>query len=104
MDSTDFSEDLKAKIRGLEHMSPGDWRQVLSVLTDKSRAQKELQPSHWIALQVRITYDLTNALHKMDHSSTTLARKLVVLTWVLVVFTAALLIEPIVHLVHWLWP
>ena len=104
MDSTDFSEDLKAKIRSLEPMSPGDWREVLAVLTDKSRALKELQPSHWVALQVRITYDLTNALHRMDRSSTTLARKLVVLTRVLVVFTAALLIEPIIHLAHWIWP
>jgi hypothetical protein len=97
-----LSEDLKERIRDLEHMRPEDWRQALSVLTDKSRERSEIQPSHLTALNVRITYDLVTAIHKMDQASTALARRLVILTWVLVVFTAALLVEPVVHFVHWL--
>jgi hypothetical protein len=85
-------------------MSPDDWQEVLAVLTDQSRTRVELQPSLLAALNVRITYDLVNALHKMDATSEALAKKLVALTWVLVVFTAVLLVEPAVHLIHWLWP
>jgi hypothetical protein len=86
-------------------MSPGDWQEVLTVLTDQSRSRAELQPSLLAALNVRITYDLVNALHKMDATSEALTRKLVALTWVLVVFTAVLLVEPAtIHLIHWLWP
>lgn len=102
MDPTELSEDLLAKIRGLKPMSPEDWSNVLAVLTDKSRTQRELQPSHWTALQVRVTYDLVSAINRMDRTSAALARKLVILTWVLVFFTAALLVEPIVHLLHWI--
>ena len=96
-----LSDALKERIRSLEHMSPDDWHEVLSVLTDKSREQAEIQPSHHVALQVRITYDLVNALHRMDRTSASLSKKLVVLTVVLVIFTAALLVEPAVHLWHW---
>jgi hypothetical protein len=97
-----LSDALKERIRSLDHMSPDDWREALSVLTDKTREQAEIQPSHHVALQVRVTYDLVNALHRMDRTSAQLSKKLVVLTWALVIFTAALLIEPAVHLLHWL--
>jgi hypothetical protein len=102
MDPSKLSEELKERIRNLDHMSPDDWRQVLGVLTDKSREQTELQPSHLSALNVRITYDLVNALQRMDRTSAALARKLLVLTWVLVAFTAVLLIEPVIHLIQWI--
>lgn len=102
MDHYKLSEEIKERIRSLEPMSPADWREVLSVLTDKTREQAEIQASHHVAIQVRITYDLVNALHAMDRTSATLSKKLVWLTWVLVIFTAALLVEPLVHLVHWL--
>ena len=102
METSKFSEELKAKIRNLDPMSHTDLREALSVLTDKSREQAEIQPSHLSALNVRIMYDLVNALQKMDRSSVALSSKLLVLTWVLVVFTAVLLVEPAVHLVHWL--
>src|SRR5437660_293417 len=95
-----LSEALKERIRSLEPMSPEDWSQALSILTDKSREQSELQQSYLAALSVRISYDLVNAIHRMENTSTKLARKLVILTWVLVVFTAALLIEPAVHVLH----
>jgi len=101
MEPSKLSEELKQRIRSLDHMSPQDWRQVLGVLTDKSREQAELQPSHLSALNVRITYDLVNALQRMDQTSAALARKLLVLTWVLVAFTAVLLIEPVMHLIQW---
>ena len=102
MDHYKLSEELKERIRSLEPMSPEDWRDVLSVLTDKTREQAEIQASHHVAVQVRITYDLVNALHAMDKTSAALSKKLVLLTWVLVVFTATLLIEPLVHFIHWL--
>jgi hypothetical protein len=97
------SEELTERIRSLHRMSPGDWQEVLAVLTDETRTRAELQPSLLAALNVRISYDLVNALHKMDVTSESLARKLVVLTWILVIFTAVLLVEPAIHLVHWLW-
>jgi len=102
MEHYKLSEEVKQRIRSLEQMSPEDWREVLSVLTDKTREQAEIQPSHHVAVQVRITYDLVNALHAMDRTSTALSKKLVLLTWVLVLFTAALLIEPVVRFIHWL--
>ena len=103
MEHQKLSEELKGRIRSLDPMSPEDWREVLNVLTDKSREQAEIQASHHVAIQVRITYDLVSALHAMDRTSAALSKKLVLLTWVLVAFTAALLIEPLVHFVHWLW-
>jgi hypothetical protein len=96
-----ISESLKGRIRSLDPLSPDDWREALSVLTDKSREQAEIQPPHHVALQVRITYDLVNALHKMDRTSASLSKKLLVLTWILVIFTAVLLVEPVIHLLHW---
>ena len=90
-DHSGVSEEVEERIRSLHRMSPGDWQEVLAVLTDA-------------ALNVRITYDLVNALHKMDATSEALARKLVALTWVLVVFTAVLLVEPAIHLIQRLWP
>jgi hypothetical protein len=101
-DHSHVSEELKERIRSLGRMSPGDWQEVLAVLTDQSRTRAELQPSLLAALNVRITYDLVNALHKMDTTSEALGRKLIVLTWVLVIFTAVLLIEPAIQLLHWL--
>ena len=102
MEHTKISDELKARISTLEPMSPADWREVLAVLTDKSREQAEIQPSTLSALNVRVTYDLVNALQKMDQTSAALSRRLVVLTWILVIFTAVLLIEPAMHLVSWL--
>jgi hypothetical protein len=101
-DPTYVSGSVQERIRSLNRMSPDDWREILAVLMDRSRARAELQPSFLAALNLRITYDLVNALHKMDTTSEALARKLVVLTWVLVLFTAVLLVEPTVHLIHWL--
>jgi hypothetical protein len=102
MEHHKLSEELKERIRSLERMSPDDWREALSVLTDKSREQAEIHASYHVALQVRVIYDLVNALHATDRTSAALSKKLVVLTWVLVFFTAALLVEPAVHLLHWL--
>jgi len=102
VDHHKLSEEIKEKIRSLEPMSPSDQREVLSVLTDKSREKAEIQASYQVAVQVRATYDLVNALHAMDRTSTALSKRLVLLTRVLVIFTAALLVEPLVHLVHWL--
>ena len=102
MEHYKLSEELKERIRSLERMSPDDWREVLGVLTDKSREQAEIHASYQVAVQVRITYDLVNALQRMDRTSAALSSKLVWLTWVLVFFTAALLIEPVLHLIHWL--
>lgn len=101
MEPSKISDDVKERIRRLDQMSPDDWQQVLSVLTDKSREQAEMQPSLLSALNIRITYDLVNALERMDQTSAALSRKLLVLTWVLVAFTAVLLIEPAIHLIHW---
>jgi len=95
-------DELKTRISSLGHMSPDDWRQVLNELTDKARETKETQPSLLSALSVRITYDLVNALHRMDRTSAELARKLVVLTWILVVFTGILLVEPAVEFYQWI--
>ncbi|MCI0371110.1 MAG: hypothetical protein L0214_06935 [candidate division NC10 bacterium] len=102
MDRYKLSDELKGRIGSLAPMSPDDWREALEVLTDRSREQAEIQASHHVALQVRVTYDLVNALHAMDRTSAALSRKLVLLTWVLVLFTAVLLVEPAVHLYHWL--
>jgi len=102
VDHSRISEELKERIRSLHRMSPGDWQDVLAVLMDQSHPQAELQPSLLAALNVRITYDLVNALHKMDASSEALARRLVWLTWVLVICTAVLIAEPVVKFVHWL--
>jgi hypothetical protein len=97
-----IDEGLKESIHSLAAMSPDDWRQVLQVLTSKEREQSELQPSTLSALNIRITYDLVQSLHKMDKTSAALTRKLVVLTWLLVVFTVVLLIEPVAaHFLHW---
>ncbi|APO49719.1 hypothetical protein LUI11_35040 [Bradyrhizobium diazoefficiens] len=103
-DHSPVSEELKERIRSLHRMSPGDWQEVLAALTDQSRSRAELQPSLLAALNVRITYDLVNALHKMDATSGALARKLIVLTWVLVIFTAVLLSDPAEKLIHSLLP
>lgn len=102
MEPTKLSEDLKDRIRTLEHLSPDDWRRVLRVLLDKSREQDELQPSFLTALNVRITYDLVNALQRMDETSAGLTSKLVFLTRVLVICTVALLIEPATYLIRWI--
>src|SRR5262245_51276904 len=90
VDHSRISEALKERIRSLHRRSPGYWQDVLAVLMDQSHPQSELQPSLLAALNVRITYDLVNALHKMDASSEALARRLVWLTWVLVICTAVL--------------
>ena len=97
MEHSKLSEELKELISSLKPMSPEDWHKVLSVLTDKTREQAEIQASHHVAVQVRITYDLVIALRNMDKTSATLSRKLVLLTLVLVAFTAVLLIEPYIH-------
>jgi len=103
-DQAPISEELKERIRSLQRMSPGDWQEVLAALTDQSRSPAELQSSFLAALNIRIAYDLVNALHKMDATSGALARKLIVLTWVLVIFTAVLLFDPAEKLVHWFLP
>jgi hypothetical protein len=100
MEASKLSEETLDRIRTLKPMSPDEWRQVLGVLTDKARESAELHQSYLSALNVRITYDMVNALQSMVRSSTALARKLLVLTWVLVIFTAALLIEPSLKVFH----
>ena len=97
-----IDEDLKKRLLNLEPLSPDDWRHVLGGLTDKADEQRATHPTLLSALNIRITYDLVNALHRMDRTSAALATKLLVLTWLLVVFTAALLVEPAIHLYHWL--
>jgi hypothetical protein len=97
-----IDDDLRKRVQTLDHLSPDDWRQILGTLTDKANEQRAMHPSLLSALNIRITYDLVNALHRMDRTSAALATKLLVLTWLLVVFTAALLLEPAVHFIHWL--
>ena len=97
-----IDDELRKRVQNLDHLSPDDWRHVLGELTDKAHEQRATHPSLLSALNIRITYDLVNALHRMDRTSAALATKLLVLTWLLVVFTAALLLEPAVHFIHWL--
>ena len=96
-----IDESVKNRIHTLEPLSSDDWSHVLGVVMDKARQTTEMQPSTLSALSIRITHDLVNAIQKMDRTSAALSHKLVVLTWVLVLFTAALLIEPVVHFFAW---
>ena len=52
------------RLASLEHLSPEDWERYLSELLSKSEDDRRT------AYQLRISYDLVNALHRMDRTGT----------------------------------
>lgn len=90
---------VKTRLENLEHLGPDDWRQLLAGLKIEHISQAELRAAIY---QIRITYDLVNAIHKLDAVSTKLSKRLIVLTWAIVILTALLTVEPAVHFIEWL--
>ena len=93
-----LSDSSKAALRDLTPLSQEDFREVQSVLTDAAREQSEIRASYHVAIQSKMTYDLTVALRKMDETSAALSSRLVFLTWILVGLTLVLAVEAIKHL------
>jgi len=93
-----LSDSSKAALRDLSPLSQEGFREVQSVLTDPAREQSEIRASYHVAIQSKMTYDLTVALRKMDETSAALSRRLVFLTWILVGLTLVLAVEAIKHL------
>ncbi len=93
-----LSDSSKAALRDLSPLSQEDFREVQSVLTDPAREQSEIRASYHVAIQSKMTYDLTVALRKMDETSAALSSRLVFLTWILVGLTLVLAVEAIKHL------
>jgi hypothetical protein len=86
------NDESDRRIWNLDHLSPEDWRTFLRELLSSSEDDRRT------AFLVRINFDFVNALHQMDRTSTALSKRLVWLTWVLVIMTAILLIDPGVRL------
>ncbi len=100
MTHTKLSDSAKAALSHADPLSPENFREIQGVLTDPTREQAEIQPSHLAAIQAKLISDLTVALRAMDRTSAALSRKLVVLTWMLVVLTIVLAIDAIKNLAH----
>ena len=90
-------------------LPPGRFEELQATLTSPVRVQIELQPSYLVAIQSKLTYDLTSTLRKMDQTNAALTKKLVwltvflvVLTILLVVLTAILAVEAWPHFVEWI--
>jgi hypothetical protein len=94
-----LSDPAKQGLQSLEPLTPEQFREIQSVLTDASRERSEIQASHHVAIQAKLTHDLTAALRKMDKTSSTLARWLVWLTFALVILTVVLAWETINRLI-----
>jgi hypothetical protein len=83
----------------LEHMTPDDWKQVLSDLQTGAIGPRDMR--HMV-YQIRSNYDLINAIHQLDQSSTRLSKRMVFLTWVIAILTAVLVIPLAVDFTRWL--
>lgn len=93
---------LETRLLNLEPLTKEDWRGVFQSFLNQGGSREEMKVARQATLQARIDYELMVALKKMDCTSTKLASRMLMLTWVLVIFTAALLVEPVVHFVRWL--
>ena len=90
-----LNEKVEERLINLKHMTPEDWQEVLKYL----QTYEADSPTVTVAMyQIRIAFDLVNALHRFDQSSSKLSRHLLILTWVLVVLTLVLAIEPVMKL------
>ena len=100
MTHTKLSDDNMAALSRSEPLSSEHFRQIQTVLTDPTRAQVEIQPSHLAAVQAKLVFDLTASLRAMDETNSALSRRLVFLTWILVVLTLVLAVDAIKNLIH----
>ena len=100
MTHTKLSDSNMAALSQSDPLSSEHFRQIQTVLTDPTRAQVEIQPSHLAAVQAKLVFDLTTALRTMDRTNTALSRRLVFLTWVLVGLTIVLAADALKNLFH----
>jgi hypothetical protein len=91
--------ELLDRAAKLEHLTPDDWKQVLSALQTGGTGTREIR--HMI-YQIRSNYDLINAIHRLDQSSTRLSKRMVLLTWVIAILTTVLVIPLAVEFIRWL--
>ena len=97
---TRLSDSNKAALAHSDPLSSEQLRQIQTILTDPTREKAEIQPSHLAAIQAKLVSDLITALRAMDRTNTALSRRLVSLTWVLVVLTVVLAADAIKNLAH----
>jgi hypothetical protein len=90
-------DELDKRISSLQHMEPRHWSLVLDELLASAR---DAPSDRRTAYLIRINYDLVHALHRMDNASAALSKKLVYLTWALVVLTTMLLIDPVMRIIE----
>ena len=100
MTHTKLSDSNKTALSQSDPLPAEHFRQIQTILTDPTREQAEIQPSHLAAIQAKLVSDLTVTLRAMDTTSAALSRRLVFLTWILVVFTLVLVADAIKNLGH----
>jgi hypothetical protein len=98
MSNVRLSESAKAALRSGDALPPDTFLDIQATLTDPTRTQAEIQPSYHVAIQTKMIHDLIAALRKMDETSAGLSRKLVWLTWILVILTVVLAAEAAINL------
>jgi hypothetical protein len=100
MAQTRLSDANKAALAHGDPLSSEQLRQIQTILIDPTREKAEIQPSHLAAIQAKLVSDLIASLRTMDRTNTALSRRLVFLTWVLVVLTLVLVADAIKNLAH----
>jgi len=99
MSNVRLSEPAKAALRNEDALPPETFLDIQATLTDPIRTQAEIPPSYHVAIQTKMIHDLIAALRKMDETSAGLSRKLVWLTWTLVILTLVLTAEAVFNAV-----
>jgi hypothetical protein len=88
-----MTDGAKSRLLNLEQMSPDDWRSVLKELFDKAETEQDKARALRVASVIRVNIDTEHRLFMMDKTSTSLAKKLIWLTWILSFLTALLVAD-----------
>ena len=90
---------LYDRLINLEQLTREDWKKLLRELEDEDASTRARLNN---IFQARINFDTVYSIDRLDRVSGRLAQRMILLTWVIVILTALLTIEPLIRLIHWI--